>query len=508
MAVDYEIAAPKASTLVESLRGVGYSAATAIADLVDNSISAGAQNVWLHFSFDGPASTVSILDDGRGMSEDELRRAMVLGANNPNDSRKGSDLGRFGLGLKTASFSQCRCLTVSSRQASLTAVRRWDLDYRPQSGAADWRLLTSPRQGAERLLEPLNELTSGTIVVWEVLDRTTAGYRTGERKSEDAFYAVAADIEAHLGGVFHQFLDGHDAPLRLFINGRRVKSWDPFMRFHVATDATPSEVITTTSGKVELQGFVLPHRDKMTEEEHLRGGGTEGWAASQGFYVYRGRRLMVAGGWLGLGAPRQWTMEEPYRLARLRLEFENSADADWDIDVKKSVARPPRTLRPRLSDLAGIIREKAVRVFAHRGNYGARSAKAEIVPAWDGGTNGTGQGHRINRKHPVVFGALEAAGGRAVEVEAALRIIEATVPVERIWLETAERGEVKDAPANLEAPAEIVAIAQALVSHWTRKVGMTLPDALAQLQRTDPFQGYPEIARQLQHMGYSTETEK
>ncbi len=506
--MDYEIAAPKASTLVESLRGVGYSAATAIADLIDNSISAGAQNVWLRFNFDGPASTISILDDGRGMSGDGLRRAMVLGASNPLGSRQSADLGRFGLGLKTASFSQCRCLTVASRHDSQTAVRRWDLDYLAQSGASDWRLLMAARLGSERHLQPLHELATGTIIVWEVLDRITAGYRSGERKSEDAFYAVASEIDAHLGLVFHQFLEGHGAALRIFINGQRVKSWDPFMRFHPATESTPSEVVSTTSGKVELQGFVLPHRDKLTDDENLRGGGSEGWAASQGFYVYRARRLMVAGGWLGLGVPRQWTMEEPYRLARLRLEFENSADADWDIDVKKSVARPPRVLRPRLSDLANIVREKAIRVFAHRGNYGARTAVAEVVPAWESGSVGSRQGHRVNRKHPVVQQALQAAGDQAAIVEAALRIIEVTVPVERIWLETAERGEVKEAPTGLEAPAEIVAIARALVNRWTGKIGMTLPHALEQLSKTAPFQMYPGIARQLQVFGHSTGTDK
>ena len=270
----------------------------------------------------------------------------------------------------------------------------------------------------------------------------------------------------------------------------------------------PSESIWMTSGKVELQGFVLPHRDKLTDDEHLRGAGSEGWAASQGFYVYRARRLLVAGGWLGLGAPRKWTMEEPYRLARLRLEFDNSADSDWDIDVKKSVARPPRELRPRLTDLANIIREKAVRVFAHRGNYGARAVQSEIMPAWESGALGSKQGHRINRRHPVVQQALGATGVQGSEVESALKIIEATVPVERIWLETAERGEVKDIPSSLEAPAEIVVIAQALFSHWTGKVGMTTHQALDQLRRTEPFQGYPEIARQLQIACNSIESDK
>ena len=122
-----------------------------------------------------------------------------------------------------------------------------------------------------------------------------------------------------------------------------MKPWDPFLRTHPATDVTPTETIRRPNGVIELEGFVLPHKDQLGAA-YDDGGGVDGWTAQQGFYVYRNRRMLVAGGWLGLGSPRSWTMEEPYKLARLRLEFANSADHEWDIDVKKSVARPPRWL--------------------------------------------------------------------------------------------------------------------------------------------------------------------
>ncbi|MEQ1673086.1 MAG: ATP-binding protein, partial [Hyphomicrobium sp.] len=350
----YEIAAPRASALVESLRGVGYSPSTAIADLVDNSISAGARNIWLTFKFDGSMSTISLLDDGCGMSEVELRQAMVLGARNPLDTRSNGDLGRFGLGLKTASFSQCRCLTVAARKDNIVSVRRWDLDYLTKMAADDWRLLIGPRDGSEALISPLTQITTGTLVVWETLDRIVGGARSDDRKAEDAFNAMIEAVDHHLGMVFQRFLDRPNSPLRLYINGRRVRAWDPFMRSHPATEFTPSEAITAQSGMVTLQGFVLPHKDQMTEDELRRGAGSQGWAAHQGFYIYRGNRLMVAGGWLGLGTPRPWTMEEPYRLARISVDFDNTADTSWEIDVKKSVARPPRQLRPRMTDLADV----------------------------------------------------------------------------------------------------------------------------------------------------------
>ncbi|PPD31330.1 MAG: ATP-binding protein [Hyphomicrobium sp.] len=493
--MDYEIAAPRAGALVESLRGFGYSTGAAIADLVDNSISAGARNIWLDCRFDGPSSCIALLDDGVGMTEPELRNAMILGARNPRDARGSEDLGRFGLGLKTASFSQCRCLTVASRRNGVTTVRRWDLDYIANSPGDEWRLLMGPRPGSGHLLGALDEQSSGTVVVWEALDRITAGMLAGDRRSEDAFFQVIEHVERHLAMVFHQFLDGKD-PVRLFINGRRIKAWDPFIRSHPATEATPAEVIPAADGGVELQGFVLPHKDQLSEQDALKGGGTQGWAAQQGFYVYRGGRLLVAGGWLGLGTPRPWTMEEPFRLARLRVEFGNRSDATWDIDVKKSTARPPRQLRLRMTALAEIVRGKARDVFAHRGSYGKRESVTDLEATWLTGSASTTARYRINRRHPLVAAALETPADRAT-IEAALQLIELSVPVERIWLDTAERGEVSDRAVVAEAPPELADIGRSLVAHWTGRLGMTSDEARRRLLSTDPFHSYPALVEGL-----------
>lgn len=501
--VDHEIAAPRASSLVESLRGVGYSAQTAIADIVDNCISAGARTVWIQFSFDGPASTVTILDDGSGMSEAGLRQAMVLGSRSPRDARMSNDLGRFGLGLKTASFSQCRCLTVASRQNGSTAVRRWDLDQIVRAGSDDWRLMIKPRTGSERHLAPLDNISSGTLVLWEDVDRLAPEARGGGRRADDAFLDVVEAVEQHVSMVFHQFLAGQWPDLRIFINGRRIQAWDPFMT--VKSNPTPTERIPAGSGVVELQGFVLPHKDQLSEQAIQLGGGPQGWAAQQGFYIYRNRRMLVAGGWLGLGEPRAWTMEEPYRLARLRVEFDNEADVDWDIDVKKSIARPPRPLRPRLMALASIVRDGARRVFAHRGSYGRRIIVPDLVSAWECRSESVPR-YRINRQHPSVIQAIEAANGRGSEVETALALIEATVPIERIWLDTTERGEVSEQQVGTEAPPALLGVGQSMLSHWTNKLGLTTEQALERLRVTDPFHNYPSIL-DLLSLGSTSETE-
>jgi len=165
----HEIVRPDAASLIESMRAFGYSTPAAVADLVDNSISAGARNVWIDFHWAGTDTHVAVLDDGTGMTELELGEAMRLGSSDPREARDADDLGRFGLGLKTASLSQCRTLTVASRRAGDLSLRRWDLDY--VRSTREWTLLTEVDDESSKLLEPLREFESGTMVLWQRPDR-------------------------------------------------------------------------------------------------------------------------------------------------------------------------------------------------------------------------------------------------------------------------------------------------------------------------------------------------
>lgn len=223
MPKEYEISSPKPGALIESLRSVGYSVPTAIADILDNSIAAHASNIWIEFHWAGPDSRVSVIDDGDGMSEETLAAAMRPGSANPLDSRKPDDLGRFGLGLKTASFSQCRKLTVWSRQDhGEIAGRCWDLDYVAKHD--EWRLL---RAGAPRGLDAFGQLgglRSGTVVLWEQLDRAVDKSPASSREAHSRFLQLIEDVRAHLAMIFHRFLDGtasgRSAALQIFINGQ------------------------------------------------------------------------------------------------------------------------------------------------------------------------------------------------------------------------------------------------------------------------------------------------
>ena len=496
----FEIAAPPASSMIESLRGVGYSPETAIADLIDNSITANARNVWITFWWEGRKSHIAVLDDGDGMTEEELSEAMRPGSMSPLESRPAHDLGRFGLGLKTASFSQCRQLTVGSLRYGQLSTRRWDLDH--VTRVEEWQLLKSPVAGSADILKPLLRLGQGTMVLWEQLDRVVGNASTSDSGSQDLFLSLIDRVESHLAMVFHRFLEGGSSRITIFINGsgedHRVKAWDPFMRDHRATNATPEERIATPRGVVEVQGFVLPHKDHLKRRQFEIGAGLEGWTAQQGFYAYRNRRMLVSGSWLGLGQGQAWTREEPYKLARLRLDIPNTADVDWEIDIKKLVARPPSYIALRLRDLAEQVRDQARQVFAHRGTYGSRLPTPDLQRAWRVVQRKDSVAYLVDRSHPLVKQVLDQAGPVKEAVVAMLRILEETMPVQRVWIDTVEKGEIHKGAFEGTPSADIQAVLEVLYRHLVETVGLDGCSARSQLLKTEPFQNHPELIEALE----------
>ena len=474
--------------MLEALRGLGYSTATALADLIDNSIAAGAKTVHLRFFWAGPASLIHILDDGNGMDADELDRAMRLGEHSPLETRAAHDLGRFGLGLKTASLSQCRRLTVASRKNGQLHCLRWDLDEIARRSDDGWYLLEGAAEGSAAYLRPLEEQERGTLVLWEALDRIiTPGF------GEQAFLDLIDRVEQHLAMVFHRYLQGPNPRLRIIINECAVAPWDPFLTDHPATWSSPPQRYPGGAGVVEVQGYVLPHRDRLESGDYERAGGPEGWTAQQGFYVYRNQRLLVAGGWMGLGQGRGWTREEVYRLARIRIDIPNSADAEWKIDIRKSTTRPPVELRRRLLRLAEDIRQRARRVFAHRGQITQTNGREPLVEAWRAEHGRAGMRYRISQDHPAVQSVLEEAGPLLPRIEAMLRVIEETVPVQRIWLDTTEGREVPRTGFADEAPSEVVKVLRVLFRNLVQRKGLSPALARQQLLHTEPFQHYPDL---------------
>lgn len=491
---EYDVVAPDASAMIESLRAFGYDLPTAIADLVDNSISAGARNVWLNFFWDGPASYVLLGDDGLGMTEPELVGAMRAGSRSPLVPRTSNDLGRFGLGLKTASFSQCRRLTVASRTSGgRLAVRRWDLDHVQK--VRDWQLLREPASGSMPRLDSIAGASQGTLVLWEQMDRLVDGTSTRDKADHQRFLELVGLVESHLGMVFHRFLKGKGS-IRLFINGRddrhRVGAWDPFLEDEPATQAGPMETLQTPGGAVDIQAFVLPHHDRLTRDAHREASGPAGWNAQQGFYVYRNRRLLVPGDWLGLG----FAKEEHYKLARIRIDIHNTADREWDIDVKKSSARPPSGLRKRLRWIAEEARKKAVAVYRHRGGNPVAKASGPVDPVWIAVDRVGKTGYTINREHPLVARCLTGSAQTRGSLAAMLRLLEETVPIRRIWLEETEKPDAHAQPFERASEKEIAGIIKQVHSALI-SLGLEEGEAATRLRAMEAFATHAHLVEAL-----------
>ena len=463
---------PSPSALMESLRGLGYSPETAIADLVDNSIAAGCENVWIELDWSGGTPVARILDDGLGMDAAVLAQAMRLGGNGLSIERGNSDLGRFGLGLKTASLSQCRQMSVISRQQASTAALILDVDVVGQKG---WFAVVPSALPIHALVSKLQELEHGTLVLWDRFDALSE--LSGLEK--DAFFLRLQDIRAHLGMVFHRFIDGDARRVKISLNGNPVRSWDPFQRAHPTTRPMHVERVRHAGSSFTVRPYVLPHRDRFANDaEYASAGGPGGWAARQGFYVYRGKRLLVAGSWLGLGGARAWAREESSKLARIEIELPTDMDRDWRIDVRKSQARPPGALRGRLTAIARKCREEAREVFAFRGQRAQRTGNAQPAdPIWIARHSDTGTAYRINREHPLIAACLAKPSENQSLLHAIFALIERTVPVERIWLDVSE---AEGAPApKLDKEEEAF-----LVDQLTKLAG-TLPSSLSAAERID-----------------------
>ncbi|MEX2670891.1 MAG: ATP-binding protein [Phycisphaeraceae bacterium] len=502
--VPYDVVPPSASAMIESMRAYGYSLPVAIADLIDNSISAGASNVWLTFHWGGQDSWIAVADDGSGMSEAELVAAMRLGSKSPLAERSAWDLGRFGLGMKTASFSQCRRMTVRSVHGGSASVRRWDLDYIASQSNVEqdgWRLLRQAAADSDgRLQSPAP--SDGTVVLWEQMDRVTGESSVSSETDQRAFHRHVQAVRAYLGMVFHRYLQSPRSRIRIFINGRdqenRIQPWNPFLQDHPSTQATPAEPIAVGAHRmISVKGFVLPHKDRLGHDLHRDASGPAGWNAQQGFYVYRNERLLVAGDWLGLGQGKPWTKEEHYKLARIQLDLPNTMDQEWQIDVKKSVAVPPAAVRGRLLSLAKDVRQLAREVFAHRGQYGPRSARPDLVRPWLATTSGGRPKYRIDRNHPLVSEMLRLAGDKVSLAEAALQVIEETVPVQRIWLDAAEKPDTHLLPFEDRTKSDVKRLMQHTYEAC-RAGGSTSQEALDQLRQREEFREYGELLNEIE----------
>lgn len=330
---------PFAPVLMESTRAMGYSLEAAVADIIDNSIAAGATNVDVQFSPYDAVPFISILDNGSGMSKDQINDAMRYGSQSSLNERESTDLGRFGLGLKTASLSQCRCLTVITKQGRKLEARRWDLDEIYKKGT--WALLSLSSEeihAIPQFQDQLKPLQSGTLVLWEKLDRMLSGAKAADKLMNKQM----GYVRDHLALVFHRYLAGESGITKLTIrmNGLEVEPKDPFL-IGRSTVFQADEKFIIDGYPVHVSSFMLPHVSSLTKKEKVALGGSEGLTKDQGFYIYRNKRLLVWGTWF-----RMHRKDELSKLARIRVDVPNALDHLWTLDIRKSIAVPPEKYSP------------------------------------------------------------------------------------------------------------------------------------------------------------------
>jgi len=379
---------PRASSLIESLRDIGYSFESAVADIIDNSITANANNIYIYFDFNDKKLSLAIIDDGVGMGKEELIEAMRPGTKNPLDSRDKNDLGRFGLGLKTASFSQCRKLTVVSSQNNQKVATVWDLDYVAKEDNWSLQILDSNEISSLYKVDKLNK--NGTLVLWEKTDRIIDNSVSDNQ--EDFVYEKIENLQKHLELIFHRYLKGKDK-VNIFINGEQLKAFDPFFSNHRATQELAEEIITINNEKIKITPYILPHYSKVSAQDYAYYAGSGGYLKNQGFYVYRNRRLLISGTWF-----RLIPQSEMYKLARIQIDLPNNLDNLWKIDVKKSKASPPLVIRQRLKKIIDRIAGSSTRVYKGR----SRNISDKSVAFWQRTTARGEIRYSINKKHPLI----------------------------------------------------------------------------------------------------------
>lgn len=424
MARDYTLP-PSASSLSESMRDLGYSLATAVADIIDNSITAGATEVDVFCDLTCEKPTLVIIDNGRGMTENELLLAMKHGSANPKQEREPNDLGRFGLGLKTASFSQCRNLVVVSVINSKMCGAEWDLDH--VSEMDEWCLSILDGDDIQKIpyLDQLGE--TGTAVVWTKLDRIFED-QYGSKRDETVFEKLDL-VDRHLSLVFHRFLAGevkHHPKFSIRINGRGVEAFDPFCRKIKATQVLPEEIVRVDGMEVTIQPYILPHHSKLTAKEYDFYEDRSSFISNQGTYIYRNGRLMAWGDWFRL-VPKG----EATKLARVQIDFPNALDERWTIDIKKSRARPPREVRDRLRQIISKVTGTSTRI--HRGR-GQKLFQGSPEPIWERYGDKDRVRFELNLSHPLLQGLKDGLSHQKSSIlNSYLEAVSAAIPVEMIY---------------------------------------------------------------------------
>ena len=481
------IVLPFAPVLVESTRSIGYSFESALADIIDNSVGKNAKEVYVYSDSNCPQYVV-IIDNGIGMSSEELESAMRYGSKSSLDKRDEKDLGRFGLGLKMASLSQCRKLTVVTKKESEIFAARWDIDCIKEDG--NWVLLWLEPSEIDQLkyIEKLKNFKSGTLVLWEEFDRLAKDTSVTSVNAE-LFDEKIDEAHDHVALVFHRYI-GDENPARrinIFFNNNKVDPIDPFLTTNPGTQPLEERSLYIGNQKIIVKPYILPYYSKLSSKDKRQIGDNNDIRRFQGFYVYRNRRLIIRGTWFKL--IKQYELS---KLARVRVDIPNTLDDIWEIDIKKSAASLPNSIKQDLKEIVFQAIGRSKRVFTYRG----RKVKDDkIEHTWNIINNRGAIQYLVNRDIPLyrqIEDSLDETGQR--NLDSFIKMLEDSFPFQDVYNRIAQNPEdIKKGALEFE---EAYRIGSDIVESL-KQIGGDIDAFLKSLDSFDFFINYPNVVKKL-----------
>lgn len=477
---EYDIVRPEPDSLLQSIRSFGYTLETAISDLIDNSVTANSEMICIDYGIDRFSSFVRIEDNGDGMDEEELVNAMKIGSFNPLNIRGENDLGRFGLGLKTASFSQCKRLTVKTRKKSgKEFIRCWDLDI--VAHKKEWVLLKECiDQVSLNHLSEFSFKNSGTIVLWEKLDRLIES--TEIPQNTEHFYRKFDNVRKHLGLIFHRFIETNK--IQLFVKDEKISGVNPFnISVNFPSNELQEEQLSISNQLITIQPYILPHESKLNTEEKSSLELIKSWNEHQGIYLYRNERLIADGTWLDLDIRKK----EIQRLCRIRIDIPNTLDKEWQIDVKKASAKIPDEIRKRVKKICLTSIDKAIKVYSNRGAYIKRNIKKEkIIYLWITKIKHGVKTYQINEKHPLFELIVKYLKDDSKIFKQFTKLISEALPINLILNDFSDPNTILETP-NQNNKEALLKIYKSALKVLTDN-GVSEKEAIYQLNNMDIFQ--------------------
>lgn len=365
-AEDFELL-PDPERIVNGLRDTGYNFNTAIADIVDNSIAANATKVNIEVNMDPNKNIrVYIADNGCGMDLDGLKNAMKYGSKERTEK---NSLGKFGLGLKTASTAFCKKFSLLSRTAEEMELRKvqWDLDYIAAKGS--WMLqFPTIEEDEEEMLNMVAGEGSGTLLVWDRLDRLMKDYKT-LKNAQKGLVKILDDLKFHLSMVFQRYIDVNDTRAKnveIVVNTDTIKAWDPFCTKEERTETLQEEDVPVdmpdgSQALFHISAYIIPKKGEFSSieaEKEARGSND-----FQGIYVYRENRLIHSGDWFG------FMKKEPhFSLLRVDFSFDYKMDELLSVDIKKSRILLIGELAQYIINFLGAPRREAEKRYRDKEN--------------------------------------------------------------------------------------------------------------------------------------------